>query len=70
MECEFSNTLTTEKSELTCNATSAANEAATNSNCASAVERATFIKAGSRWRAPSIGSVDWISARASASTSA
>ena len=45
IECEFSNTLTTEKSEITCSIVSAVNEAPTNSNCASAVERATFINA-------------------------
>ena len=70
VECEFSNTLATEKSELTCSITSAVNDTATNSNCASAVERATFINATSPQRAPAIGTVDWISASASASTSA
>ena len=58
------------KSEVTCSVTSAANEAPTNSSWASAVERATFIRAGSRQRAPMTGTVDWISASASASTSA
>jgi len=48
----------------------AANDPATNSSWASAVERATFIRAGSCQRAPSIGTVDWIKARPSASTSA
>jgi hypothetical protein len=34
------------------------------------VERATFIKAESRSSAPAIGTLDWIRASASASTSA
>jgi hypothetical protein len=51
-------------------AASAANDAATNISCASAVARATFIKAGSRQRTPRIGTVAWISASASASTNA
>ena len=53
-----------------CEVLQAAHDAATNSNCASAAERATFIRAGSCRRAPRIGTVDWINARANASTSA
>ena len=55
---------------MTCSHTSAANEAAANASCASAVERATFISAASPQRAPAIGTVDWIKASANASTSA
>jgi len=62
--------LTTEKSDVTCSVTSATNDTATNNNCANAVERATFINAPSRQCAPTIGTVDCISARPSASTSA
>jgi hypothetical protein len=62
--------LATEKSELTCSITSSVNETPVNRSCASAVERATFIRATSPRRAPTSGTVDWISASASASTSA
>jgi hypothetical protein len=62
--------LATEKSDVTCSITSATNDSAANNSCASAVERATFINAGSCSRAPRIGTVDWIKASASASTSA
>ncbi|MHC2321348.1 hypothetical protein ACVIHC_008394 [Bradyrhizobium diazoefficiens] len=62
--------MATEKSEFTCSITSATNEAPTNSSCASAVERATLISASSRSRAPINGTMDWISASPSASTSA
>jgi hypothetical protein len=50
--------LATEKSEETWSVTSAANDAATNISCATAVERATFINEYSRQRAPKIGTVD------------
>jgi hypothetical protein len=69
-ECEFSNTLATEKSEVMYSVVNAAKDNPANSNCASAVERATFISVGSRSRAPRTGTVDWISASASASTKA
>ena len=47
-----------------------AKDSATKPNWASATGSATAISAASRVRAPMSGTIDWISASASASTSA
>ena len=69
-EWEFSKTVSTEKSEATLHQVSAANAAATNPNCASAVEPDTPINTGSRARTPHTGTQPCTSASASASTKA
>ena len=66
--CEFSKTLTTEKSDVMCRRGQRCNDAATKALRERG--RARDIHQSESRQAPQYGNVDWISARASASTSA